>query len=321
MEEAKQLSINFVTWNSAAYLPGCFASLDDQEWNEFSIAVVDNASNDGSVKWLQDNRPDVTALRNFRNQGSSRAKNQAIALAFSRWQEEQLGSRYVMLASPEVEFAPSCIGRLIAEMERDHSLAACGPKMLRVQFRAGGEEDHRDTERSTTIVSTGLFLTKSRAAIERGVGEDDKGQYDTATDVFGFSGGCILLRASALSALKLSGEWFDEDFGDGFEDVDLAWRLRRLGLRARLVPEAVAWRHVSSGVPRSARNRIWAGWKNDELGNRFAQLPWVVAGALHPSSIAGWFAALGGWGKMAKKRAELTKRAKVSGIEMRTWYV
>jgi GT2 family glycosyltransferase len=343
MNEAQKVSVNFVTWNAAAYLPGCFASLDEQDMGEFTVTVVDNASNDGTVKWLQDNRPDVTVLRNFRNQGAARARNQAIALALSRWADGSLEHRYLLFASPEIEFAPSCLRLLIETMDRDPSLAACGPKILRVQFRAGMEDDHRESERSTTIESTGLCVTKSRAVFERGAGEDDKGQYDSFVDVFGFSGACVLVRASALEQLKLAGEWFDEDFFEDWDDIDLAWRLRRVGMRSQLVPEAIVWRHVSlAGAKRvgrravivrdparASRNRLWTMWKNDEFGNQCAHSPWILAGwvgrtiasLIRPQMLTAGLSAYGGWGKMAKKRTELQARAKLSGPEMRKWFV
>ncbi|MFZ2803678.1 MAG: glycosyltransferase [Patescibacteria group bacterium] len=343
MNEAQTLSVNFVTWNSVAYLPGCFESLDGQDWKDFTVTVIDNASNDGTVHWLQDNRPDVTALRNFRNQGMARAKNQAIALALSRWPEEAWASRYILFASPEVEFAPSCLGLLVDALEADPSLAACAPKILRAQFRAGVEDDRRETERSTKIESTGLAMAKSRNVYERGAGEEDRGQYDVAAEVFGFDGACVVYRASALNELKLAGEWFDEDFVEDWDDVDLAWRMRRLGMASRLVPHAVAWRHTSSVVHkragrrapivldplRTVRNRVWTIWKNDELGNRIVHLPWIVAagaghvarGIFRPSYLAAGASAYSAIGAMSKKHAELTKRAKVSGPEMRKWYV
>jgi hypothetical protein len=89
----------------------------------------------------------------------------------------------------------------------------------------------------------------------------------------------------------------DEDFFMYKEDVDLAWRLQRLGWTAWYVPDARAWHGRTSGGPRSvtmleiarANRRVpgWIGaisWRNQRLtqlkNDRFADyvrdLPWIA---------------------------------------------
>ena len=211
MQEAKKIVINLVTRNGLAFLPNFFASLDEQSLKDFTVTVVDNASDDGTIKWLTDNRPDVAMLRNFRNQGFARAHNQAITLALSRWPEETWHERFILIANQDMEFAPACLEELLRVMEAYPEFAACGPKLLRAHAVAD-YDGRRETERTNTIDAAGLVATKSRRFYDRGAGEDDKGQYDGSTEVFGLSGTCILYRASALVQAKLSGEFFDEDF-------------------------------------------------------------------------------------------------------------
>lgn len=349
MEEAKKLVVDIVTWNSRPYLPNLFESFGSQTSRDFTVTVVDNASQDGTVAWMQEIQPTATVLRNFRNQGFARGHNQGIALALSRWPEAEWPHRYVLVANPDLEFAPECIDRLIAAMDADPGLASCGPKLL--SARAVGQEEGRMvTERTSAIDSTGLQIAKSRRVTDRGAGEEDRGQYDGRTDVFGFSGACVCFRASALVDAKLGGEFFDEDFFAYREDTDLAWRMRRLGMRARLVPDAVAW-HIRTAAPAktpglfaawknrsrraphityfSTRNQLWMVWKNDEFWNAARHAPWVAlhAALLFFASFVSWSAcrgnaaALAGAMKMLKKRRELSRRARVSGREMRNWFV
>lgn len=335
MQEAKKLSVNIVTWNHQAYLPGLFDSLDAQDATDFTVTVVDNASNDGTVRWLQDQRPDVTVLRNFRNQGTARARNQAIAFALSRWPEETWSSHYILFASPDVEFAPDTLRVLVAAMDADPSLAVCGPKVLRAIFRAGMDDEHRETEKTTVIESTGLQLTKARNPKQRGAREEDRGQYDSAIDVFGFSGACFLIRASVLAQAKIGDEWFDEDFVDEFDDVDFAWRLRRIGYSSRFVPSAIVWRHdpgpsrKKADIAVTARNRLWLCWKNDEWANRFVHLPWIIPfsfarGFLGILSFPRFKAGCTAWFHlfhMQKKRKQIEERVSVRGKDMRRWFV
>lgn len=349
MDQAKYIVVNVVGWNSLVYLPQLLASLDAQTLREFTLTVIDNASTDGTTRWLQSSRPDVTVLRNFRNQGFARGHNQAITLAFSRWPEEMLMNRYIVVANPDLEFDPDCLRRMFEAMEADPTIDACGPKLLRARAIAGGDEIERETERTNVIDSTGLVMKRSRRVFDRGAGEEDKGQYDAQTEVFGFSGACVMFRASSLERAKLAGEFFDEDFFAYKEDVDLAWRMKRLGMRAVYVPSAVAWHHRGSPSTQkgimdawklrmakpahvntlSTRNHVWVSWKNDEVFNRLLAAPWIVpyelgkflAALISPSSLRGMVQTPLGSLKMWKKRMELSRRAKVSGGRMRKWFV
>lgn len=349
MQEAKTLVVNIVAWNSLAYLQNLFATLHAQDLSDFTITVVDNASDDGTAKWFMENESAVTVLRNFRNQGFSRAHNQAISLALSRWPEDAWPHRYILVANPDLEFAPDCLRLLVECMDADPSIGACGPKLLRAYVKS--QEDGRmEAERTRFIDSTGLIMKKSRRSVDRGAGEEDHGQYDAQAEVFGCSGACVLFRASALADAKLAGEFFDEDFFAYKEDVDLAWRMRRLGAKAVIVPKAVAWHHRRApSMPKagpivswklrkkksplinrlSTRNHVWMLMKNEEWVSAFLHGAWifpyecakVLASIVSPSVMRGNLAALGGIGKMWRKRRELRKRARASGSKMRKWFV
>jgi GT2 family glycosyltransferase len=350
MQEAKKVIIDIVTWNGLAYLPNLFASLDEQDFRDFSVSVVDNASDDGTLKWLEQERPDTALLRNFKNQGFARAHNQAITLALSRWPQETWPERYILVANQDLELAPDCLRQLVAAMDADPELAGCQPKILAASVIAD-VDGRRETERSAVLDSAGIAIAKSRCSFERGAGETDRGQYDVACDIFALTGALALFRASALAEAKLDGEFYDEDFVSYKEDVDLGWRMRRLGMTVRFVPLAVAWHHRSAASakqgflwlkafvrrfrkpPRinfaSTRNHCWVAWKNDEWGNQLIHAPWILpyecgklaVSVFSRSSLRGYAAALAGFGKMWKKRQELKRRAKVSGKDIRRWFV
>ncbi|MFA5935834.1 MAG: glycosyltransferase family 2 protein [Patescibacteria group bacterium] len=350
MDEAKRVAVNIVTWNSMAYLPNLLSSLDEQDTRDFMVTMVDNASTDGTVAWLQEQRPDVAALRNFRNQGFARAHNQAIAMVLSRWSEDALESRYVLVTNPDLEFASDAIRKLTEFMDAHPEIAACGPKLLRAKTVAGDLDGGRETDRTTIIDSAGIVMYRSRRHADRGAGEEDTNQY-AAGDVFGLSGACAMFRASALVASKLAGEVFDEDFFAYKEDVDLAWRMRRLGYRAAYVPEAIAWHHrraksVEQGflwlkafVHRftkpayanrlSTRNHVWLIIKNDSFWNIIMHLPWILpyefgktlVGLFSPSTWQAWGQAIIGIPGIWKKRNELSKRTVIQPSQTRRWFV
>lgn len=351
MLQAQRLAVNVVTWNSLPYLPGLFASLEDQTTRDFSVTVIDNASTDGTISWIEQNALGTAMLRNFKNQGFSRAHNQGISLMLSRWAEADWDARYILVCNPDIEFSPACLEQLLAYMDAHPEVGIAGPKLLRAMTVAEGEDGERKTQRTNTLDSTGIVMYKTRRHADRGAGEEDAAQYDQASDVFGVSGACLLLRASVLAKLKQGDEWFDEDFFAYKEDVDLAWRAKRFGIQARFVPEAVAWHHrrAASGVQGflwlkafvnrfkkpahinfySTRNQLWLVWKNDEFMNRLAHFPWlglygfgkVCVGVWSGATWRAWLQAWAGFGKMQKKRTQDEPRVICRGKEMRRWFV
>lgn len=348
MDSAKTCSIHIVTWNSARYLPGLFDSLDRQTSRDFTATIVDNASSDGTAERVAEH-PETVLLKNYRNQGFARGHNQAIALALTRWEHQDLDRRYVMVGSPDMEFDASCVEELIRFMDDHPDVSVCGPKLLRAKVIAEGSDGRMETERTNILDAMGIAITKTRRATDRGAGEEDKGQFDTDTRIFGLSGACVMFRASALQKAKLADEWFDEDFFAYQEDVDLAWRMRLLGMEARVVPFAKAWHHrrspghgggwLTAWLGRrakspyinfySTRNHLWLLVKNDNpvnlLMHAFWWLPYeiakIIAGLISPTQIKGEFASMAGLSKMFKKRKELKSRIVITPEEMRKWFV
>lgn len=97
----------------------------------------------------------------------------------------------------------------------------------------------------SSIDTAGLQLHRSRQVTNRGAGRPVSEAPDEG-DVWGADGAVAAYRRIALDdAGRGAGPW-DESFVAYKEDVDLAWRLRRLGWRCRFVPQAGAVHHRSA---------------------------------------------------------------------------
>ncbi len=354
MEHAKRLVINIVTWNSERFLPNLFASLDAQTSQDMTVSVIDNASTDGTQQWIYEHHPDVSVLRNFRNQGFARAHNQGIAIALSRWREDgaDLSQRYVFILNPDIVLDAACIEEIIRYMDAHPDIAIAGPKLYRALRRTDDDMDPYAIRRTDVIDSAGLGIRKSRVIFDRGAGEKDTGQYDRITP-FGISGAAMVIRASAISVLSLSEhEVFDESFFAYKEDADACWRARLLGLHLELVSPAIGWHHrfarspggsglfgrlkllretwrrPESVVRLSRRNQIWMTWKNDDAVNRWRHAPWILwqgtlaigAGFVVWQYLRGTIEAWKGRAHIRAERRILMARRKASPEEMRKWF-
>ncbi len=211
-----EIAVCIVTWNSEAEIGPCLDAVRAQSVaTEFH--VWDNASRDGTAAVIH--RFDgLTLHQSELNLGFCAANNRLI---------DQTTAPFVLFLNPDTSLAPSCLERLLATLrEAPAEVAAIGPKMVKP---GGGVIDSAGIEPGRDTLSPH----------DRGEGEVDRGQYDTPGEYFGPSFACALWRREAIEALKLDGEFLDEDFFAYFEDVDICWRARRLGRRFLYEPHAV----------------------------------------------------------------------------------
>jgi hypothetical protein len=148
------------------------------------------------------------------------------------------------------------------------------------------------------IDSVGIRATTSGLGVNRGVGETDRGQYDSPCEVFGACAGAALYRRAMLDSVG----FFDPAFFAYYEDVDLAWRGRLAGWRCVTAPSAVVY-HVHSAtsgrmspftvyqVQRNKWYTIIRNWPGRLLLKHFPRIILYDLGALVLATLRGRFGA------------------------------
>lgn len=235
-----KISIIIVTWNSLHYIPDCLHSLTQQSYLDFSVLVVDNASNDGTVEFIRQNFPTVSVLQNFKNVGFAKANNQGIKLA---------RGEYVLVMNPDVMLEKNFLKNIMEAAKKHERSGSFGGKMLKLKQKDLDPSEHagglQTPVESDVVDSAGLDIYKSRRVVNRGEGQKDTGQFEGEQQVFGISGSCCLYRKKALDDVSINGEYFDQDFNTYKEDADLAWRLRLYGWESWYIPKARGFHHRS----------------------------------------------------------------------------
>jgi len=339
-----KVSIQIITWNSLRFIFDCLESLMRQSYRDFSILIIDNGSDDGTVEFIRSQYPTVSVLQNFKNLGFAKANNQGIQLA---------KGDYVLVMNPDVILDNDFLQQLVIFADQHPEAGSFGGKTLKLHTEAIDSNDQaglREVVKSNIIDSTGLEIYKSRRVVNRGEGVKDKGQYDRMEEVFGVSGACALYRLSALKEVMVRNDFFDQDFFAYKEDVDLAWRLRLYGWICWYVPQALCYHHrrlasyPGSGIKKtfkrrrevskmlralSFRNHHLMLIKNDQLLNIALTLPWVLTRELKVlfyaiffepfqyKSMARFFQLLPA---MFLKRRVIMAHKKVSPREIRRWF-
>lgn len=244
------VSVGLVTLNSESDIPACLHRLGDLRYPNLEVTVVDNGSSDRSVELVRQGWSAARLIENGRNEGFCRAHNAAIRVS---------RGKYYLALNPDVQLLPGFLERLVLALENHPRHGAAMGKLLRPS---------RDDP--PILDTAGLMMNRSRHQYLRGHGEPDRGQYETAGEIFGADGAAPLYRREMLEDVKVQGQYFDEQFFAYMEDVDLAWRSRLLGWGSWFEPAAVAF-HARTFKP-GRRRAIPAPMRRVAVRNRYLML-------------------------------------------------
>ena len=244
-ENLPSVAVCIVTYNSAAWIGECLASLRRQTWRNLSVVVVDNASTDDTVWRIGRADANVRLIRSDRNLGFAAGQNLAIA---------SVEADYYLVLNPDVWLAPDYVERLVKLMEERPEIGSAAGCLV----RADG---------SGVLDSAGLAMSWTRRAVDRGAGLAPE-KYGESGEVFGVSGAAAMYASRMIHDVKIDGEFFDEDFFAYKEDVDVAWRARLLGWKAWYEPRARAV-HVRGWGGQSDRGRIPLSIRRHSYKNRY----------------------------------------------------
>jgi GT2 family glycosyltransferase len=250
------ISVIIVNYNGKKFLKECLDSLYDQTAVNLEIIVVDNASSDSSVDYLKSCFSEVILIENSSNLGFAGGVNTGIRNACGA---------FILTLNNDTWVDCHCIERLLAAMKSDNCIGMCATKMLFPDYR---------------INSAGICISRSGAAWDRGMYEEDTSQYNICEEIFGPCAGAALLRKAMLDEIGL----FDEDFFLYMEDVDLAFRGQLAGWKCIYVPDAVVYHHrggtagvlSDTAVYYGNRNIIWYPVKNYPILTLLISLPWII---------------------------------------------
>ncbi len=238
-----KLSVHLVTWNGEKYIPELFESLKKQTYTDWQLVVLDNASEDNTVKCIQQELEYVGVQSELiilkENTGFAGGHN----TLFSR-----CNSEYLLLLNQDMILEPDCLEKLVTYMDAHEEIGALSPRLMKWDFKNGDLTD--------TIDSLGLKVFRNRRVVELYNGwswNQISSQFDLSEMlVFGVSGALPLYRKSALDAISFTdGTFFDSSYHMYKEDVDVAFRLQSAGFGAAAVTDAVAYHDRSAAGPAS----------------------------------------------------------------------
>lgn len=236
-----KLTISIVSFNSDGYLLDCLDSIRKiSDEAHVKVWIVDNNSNDGSIKSAKENFPDYQYVINPNNLGFSKAQNIAL---------KKTNTEYVLILNPDSKLIPGVIKHMLEFMDKnpDVGVSSC---MVEKEDGLIDWASHRGFPTPWTSFKYYILGDDTLYHLK---GSDMSKPHE----VDSISGAFFLTRKSVLDKVGL----FDENFFMYGEDLDLCLRIKKAGYKVMFVPDVkiVHYKGVSSGLKTHSQKITTAG--------------------------------------------------------------
>lgn len=242
--KCKKVAVALLGYNSRSYLEKFIPSILKTEYDDFTLVYIDNASTDDSIKFVEQNFPEVEIFRISQNEGFTGGYCNSLPF---------IDAEYYVLLNSDVEVSPNWLRPIIDAMDEDETIGAAQPKTLhepaKQQFDYAG--------------ASGGFIDKYGYAFCRGRIfdniEKDTLQYETPLEVFWATGACMIVRAELYH--QLGG--LDSHFYAHMEEIDLSWRINNAGYKIMVYPESVVYHVGGSVITYGSYTKFYHNYRNN----------------------------------------------------------
>ena len=200
----KDIAIVVLNWNGQQLLEKFLPSVIEHSVGT-SIYVIDNASSDDSISFLQRQYPNIKTIINEENYGFAGGYNKGL---------KHVKQPILCLLNNDIEVTKGWLQPILNSFNTDETNAIIQPKIL----------DYKKRTHYEYAGAAGGFIDKYGYPFCRGrlfdALEKDEGQYNDEQNIFWASGACFFIKSSLFKQLN----GFDESFFAHMEEIDLCWR-------------------------------------------------------------------------------------------------
>lgn len=220
--------------------------------------MVDNGSQDDSIRYVKDNFPWVNVIQNNRNLGFAKGNNIGAKKA---------SGEYIAFLNNDTRVDPNWLKELIATISEKEGVICVGGRILSWNGRK--------------IDFVGGSLNFYGMGFHPHYGELNSDCITETKEILFACGGSMLINKEVF--LECGG--FDEDYFAYFEDVDLGWRLWVLGYKVMFTPRAITYHRYQATskkfptykrVVLYERNALYTIIKNYNDENLYKILPIAI---------------------------------------------
>ncbi len=243
----KNTDVVILNWNGQDVLPRYLSSVVENTPDAIAdVIVADNASTDGSVRYVRENYPSVRIISLDKNYGFAQGYNRVI---------DMLNKKYVVLLNSDVRVTAHWLEPLIECLENDNDIAAVQPKILsdrnKTKFEhAGAAGGLLDRDAYPYCYGRRLSVTAN-----------DIGQYEDVLPIFWASGACLCIRrCDYITAGGLDARFFAH-----MEEIDLCWRLKARAKQIYYIPKSVVYHYGGATLPYNNPRKTYLNFRNNLL--------------------------------------------------------
>lgn len=211
--QIKDMAIAILNWNGRHLLEQFLPSVMRYS-NDAPIYIIDNASTDDSVAFIETTYPLITVIQLDNNYGYAGGYNIGL---------KHIKEPLVCCLNSDIEVSENWLSPILNTFNSSPKLAFVQPKIL----------NYKHPHLFEYAGAAGGFIDKygypyCRGRIFESI-EEDTGQYNDNIDVFWASGACLFAKQKVFNELR----GFDKDFFAHMEEIDLCWRAKNAGYQIR----------------------------------------------------------------------------------------
>lgn len=267
-----KLAIVILNWNGKHWLKRFLPNVIKYSQGA-DIWVIDNASTDDSVVFLEQNFPEIKVVKNLKNNGFAGGYNEGL---------KAIKADIFCLLNSDVEVSSGWLEPVLDLFKSDENIVAIQPKILDFnnekyfEFAGAG---------GGMIDNLGYPYCRGRVfdALEK-----DERQYDDICEIHWASGCCLFIRSEDFFSIG----GFDERFFAHQEEIDLCWRLRNLGKKIYYTGLSRVY-HVGGGtLNKQSPYKTYLNIRNNLsmlLKNLPVYLLWIIFVRLCLDGVAGLY--------------------------------
>lgn len=238
------LSIIIVSYNVKYFLEQCLYSVEKAAQGiAVEIIVVDNASVDNTITYLEERFPQVRYIESTQNLGFAKACNLGLA---------QASGSYILFLNPDTLLAEDTLSLCLDFLRRHPQAGALGVRMI-----DGSGQFLRESKRSFPSPLTSFYKLTGLATLfprSRRFGKYHLGYLSEHEnhEVDVLAGAFMLIRKDVLDQVGS----FDETFFMYGEDVDLSYRIQKAGYKNYYVADTTIIHFKGESTKRGSLNYV-----------------------------------------------------------------
>ena len=243
MQNNPLVDIVVLNHNGKKFLDDCFQSIRQTTYSNYEVYLLDNASTDDDIAYVEQKYPEVKIIKNPLNNGFCAAYNLAFSVTIGK---------YFICLNNDVKVKPDWLDHMVEVAESDENIASIQCKIVSFfdekQFEYAG--------------SSGGMLDKYgypflRGRVFKSI-EDDHGQYDDVATVFWTCGAAMFIRKSVL---EVTGN-FEDTIVHHMDEIDLCWRMHMAGYTSKVVPKSVILHYGGATIQSYSFKKMYWNHRN-----------------------------------------------------------